>query len=115
WRLHMKHREAQGMWYEESYKQLPAELLKFVLGELRERGPLGNRDFGGEAVKTWSYRGRKQASIALFYLWLVGEVMISNRKCFDRIYDLRERVLPDRYDYAVPDTEAEDFFSRKTI
>ena len=115
WCLHMKHRKAQGMWYEESHKQLPAELLKFVLGELRERGPLGNRDFGGEAVKTWSYRGRKQASIALFYLWLVGEVMISNRKGFDRIYDLRERVLPGQYDYAAPEAEAEDFFSRKTI
>jgi uncharacterized protein YcaQ len=115
WRLHMKHREAQGMWYEGTHKHPPAELLKFVLGELRERGPLGNRDFGGEAVKTWSYRGRKQASIALFYLWLIGEVMISNRKGFDRIYDLRERVLPEQYDYAVTEVEAEDFFSRKTI
>jgi uncharacterized protein YcaQ len=115
WRLHMKHREAQGMWYGNSFEHPPVELLKFVLDELRTRGPLGNRDFGGEAVKSWSYRGRKEASIALFYLWLIGEVMITNRKGFDRIYDLRERVLPAKYDYAVPDTEAEDFFSLKTI
>ena len=115
WRLHMKHREVQGMWYEESFKHPPVETVKFVLNELRERGPLGNRDFGGEALKTWSYRGRKEASIALFYLWLIGEVMITTRKGFDRIYDLRERVLPDEYDYAAPESEAEDFFCRKTI
>jgi uncharacterized protein YcaQ len=51
----------------------------------------------------------------LFYLWLIGEVMITNRRGFDRIYDLRERVLPSEYDYAASESEAEDFFSRKTI
>jgi uncharacterized protein YcaQ len=114
WRLHMKHREAHGLHYE-SFNHPPAALLKFVLNELRDRGPLGNRDFGGEMVKAWSYRGRKEASVALFYLWLIGEVMITNRKGFDRIYDLRERVLPREYEHTVTDLEAEDFFSRKTV
>ncbi|MDP2778250.1 MAG: crosslink repair DNA glycosylase YcaQ family protein, partial [Anaerolineales bacterium] len=114
WRLPMKHREERGMNYE-SFKHPPAELTKFVLNELRERGPLGNRDFSGQAVKAWSYRGRKEASIALYYLWLIGEVMITNRKGFDRIYDLRERVLPSEYDHVAPESEAEDFFSRKAI
>jgi len=115
WRLHMKRRKAQGMYYDEAYRDPPAEVVKFVLNELHTRGPLGNRDFGGEALKTWSYRGRKEASIALFYLWLIGEVMITNRKGFDRIYDLRERVLPREFDYSVTESEAEEFFSRKTI
>lgn len=114
WRLHMKHRQERGMSYE-SFKHPPVELLKFVLNELRTRGPMGNRDFSGEAVKAWSYRGRKEASITLYYLWLIGEVMITERKGFDRIYDLRERVLPREYDYAAPESEAEDFFSRKAI
>jgi uncharacterized protein YcaQ len=85
------------------------------LEELREKGPLGNRDIEGDAVKVWSYRGRKETSVTLFYLWLIGEVMISNRKGFDRIYDLRERVLPSEYDYAAPVEEAEDFFGKKHI
>ncbi|MBI3161300.1 MAG: YcaQ family DNA glycosylase [Chloroflexi bacterium] len=114
WRLHMKHREKQGLDHG-PFKHPPADLKKFVLNELRANGPMGNRDFSGEAVKVWSYRGRKEASVALFYLWLTGEVMIANRKGFDRIYDLRERVLPREFDYAAPDSEAEDFFSRKTI
>ncbi|NOT05632.1 MAG: winged helix-turn-helix domain-containing protein [Anaerolineales bacterium] len=114
WRLHMKHRQQRGINYE-SFKHPPADLVKFVLDELRERGPLGNRDFEGAKVSAWSYRGRKEASIALFYLWLTGEVMISNRKGFDRIYDLRERVLPSEFDYTASESEAEDYLGLKEI
>ncbi|MBL8101051.1 MAG: YcaQ family DNA glycosylase [Anaerolineales bacterium] len=114
WRLHMRQRKAQGLNYE-SFKHPPKDLLKFILNELRDRGPLGNRDFEGTKVKAWSYRGRKETSIALFYLWLSGEVMISNRKGFDRIYDLRERVVPTEYDYEATENETIDFMSRKII
>ena len=114
WRLHMKRRQQQGLRYE-SFTHRPKEVIKFVLKELKEKGPLGNRDIEGDAVKAWSYRGRKETSVTLFYLWLIGEVMITNRKGFDRIYDLRERVLPAAYDYAVPVDEAEDFFGKKHI
>ncbi|MEK6753100.1 MAG: crosslink repair DNA glycosylase YcaQ family protein [Chloroflexota bacterium] len=114
WRLHMKHRQQKGINYE-SFKHPPADLVKFVLDELRDRGPLGSRDFEGAKVKAWSYRGRKETSVALFYLWLTGEVMISNRKGFDRIYDLRERVVPSEFDYAATEKETIDFMSRKII
>ncbi|MBI5963285.1 MAG: YcaQ family DNA glycosylase [Chloroflexi bacterium] len=114
WRLHMKHRKQKGLNYE-SFKYPPKELLKFILNELRERGPLGNRDFEGAKVKGWSYRGRKETSVALFHLWLTGEVMISNRKGFDRIYDLRERVVPSEFDYSATEKETIEFMSRKII
>ena len=114
WQLHMNQRKAKGMNYE-SFKHPPKDLLKFILNELRERGPLGNRDFEGTRVKAWSYRGRKETSIGLFYLWMIGEVMITNRKGFDRIYDLRERVVPAEFDYAVTEEETIEFMSRKII
>lgn len=114
WRLHMKRRKAQGLHYE-SFRHPPQELMKFVLRELHERGPLGNRDFEGGKVKGWSYRGRKDTSVALFYLWLTGEVMISNRKGFDRIYDLRERVVPSEFNYSASKKETVDFMGRKII
>ncbi len=114
WRLHMKHRQEKGMRYE-SFTHPPKEIIKFVLDELREKGPLGNRDIEGDAVKAWSYRGRKETSVTLFYLWLIGEVMISSRRGFDRIYDLRERVLPAEFDYAAPVDEAEDYLGKKVI
>jgi uncharacterized protein len=114
WRLHMKHRQERGLRWEH-FTHPPKEVVNFVLKELREKGPLSNRDIEGDAIKVWSYRGRKETSVTLFYLWLVGEVMISNRKGFDRIYDLRERVLPSEYDYAAPEFEAEDYFCKKHI
>jgi len=114
WRLHMQRRAEQGLRWEH-FAHPPKDLAKFVLDELREKGPLGNRDIEGDAIKTWSYRGRKETSITLFYLWLTGEVMISSRKGFDRIYDLRERVLPPEFDYPVPVEEAEDFLGKKYI
>jgi uncharacterized protein YcaQ len=114
WQTHMRHRREQGLRWE-SFKHPPGELLKYILGELRERGPLGNRDFEGKAVEQWSYRGRKETSIALFYLWLIGDVMISNRKGFDRIYDLTERVAPREFSHAASESDAEEFFGRKAI
>lgn len=114
WRLHMQRRAEKGMRWE-AFTHPPKEVVKFVLDELREKGPLGNRDIEGDAVKAWSYRGRKETSVTLFYLWLTGEVMITNRKGFDRIYDLRERVLPREFDYAASVQEIEDFFCKKHI
>lgn len=114
WQLHMKRRREKGLRWE-SFTHPPKEVVRFVLDELREKGPLGNRDIEGDAVKVWSYRGRKETSVTLFYLWLTGEVMISSRKGFDRIYDLRERVVPKEFDYAASVAETEDFFCKKHI
>lgn len=114
WQLHMKRRAEKGMRWE-AFTHPPKEVVKFVLDELREKGPLGNRDIEGDAVKAWSYRGRKETSVTLFYLWLTGQVMITNRKGFDRIYDLRERVVPKEFDYAASVQKSEDFFAKKHI
>lgn len=114
WQLHMQHRRERGLRWEH-FTHPPKDVVKFVLDELRQKGPLGNRDIEGDAVKAWSYRGRKETSVTLFYLWLTGQVMITNRKGFDRIYDLRERVVPKEFDYAAPVADAEDFFGKKQI
>ena len=82
-------------------------LLDYLRDELRTNGPRGNRDFKGAPV-SGHYRGRKDTSIALYYLWLTGEVMIHHRQGFDRYYDLRERVAPPEFDYAASEQEAEE-------
>lgn len=105
----------------EAYSRLKAFKKKFpkslqqVQETLRENGPMSNRDFEGKGLKYWSYRGRKDTSLALYYSWLLGDVMITTRRGFDRVYDLRERVLPDKYDYISDIKEAEDFFARKQV
>lgn len=85
-----------------------------VLSALRERGPLGNRDFVGNQ-RVSSYRGRKDTALALFALWLMGDIMIHHRKGFDRYYDLRERVAPLEYSRIASEQDAEQYFGRKLI
>jgi len=91
------------------------DVLNFVRSELRERGPLGNRDFDGKRLENQSYRGRKETSVALFDMWLSGELMMHHRNGFDRVYDFREKIAPKEYDYIADEKEAEEFFARKAI
>ena len=114
WRHHMSERA-----HEEYVKyHIPGkykEVLNFVRSELRKRGPLGNRDFNGERLKDWSYRGRKETSVALFDMWLSGELMIHHREGFERIYDFRENIAPKEFDYVATKKETEKFFARKAV
>ncbi len=112
WRAGMQHPELYPRWT--NFIAEHPEVLTQVLEAIRERGPLGNRDFAGNhAVK--SYRGRKDTALALYSLWLKGELMVHHRQGFDRYYDLRERVLPPQYDRIASDQEALDRFSRKVV
>jgi uncharacterized protein len=63
-----------------------------VLGEIRDRGPLGSRHFEGQAG-TGMWR-RKPAKQMLDALWTAGELVVRARQGFQRLYDLPERVLP---------------------
>lgn len=90
------------------------EVITQVLQALQERGPLSNRDFEGNKRVT-SYRGRKDTALALFSLWLAGDIMIHHRKGFDRYYDLRERVVPTEFGHTASEEQAESHFGRKTI
>jgi uncharacterized protein len=90
------------------------ELFEKVRAELRTRGALGNRDFDGNRVG-YNYRGRKDTSLALFDMWLSGELMIHHREGFERVYDFRENIAPGQFDYMASEQEAESFFIRKNI
>lgn len=112
WRLHMRQRADVGRWA--NFAAENPTLLADVRKMLRERGPLGNRHLEGNRV-IGHYRGRKETSLALFYLWLTGEVMIHHREGFERVYDFRENVAPEEFDYAASDEEAENYFARKSV
>ncbi|HEX9027937.1 MAG TPA: crosslink repair DNA glycosylase YcaQ family protein, partial [Anaerolineales bacterium] len=74
----------------------------------------GNRDFNGR-VRVNSYRGRKDSALALFALWIVGELMIHHRRGFERVYDFSENVAPPEFRRTTGSQETEAFFARKTI
>ena len=68
-------------------------LAEQVLGTIRERGPLGSRDFDGRGGGgMWNWKPAKEMLEALFS---AGELVIAGRaNGFQRVYDLPERVLP---------------------
>lgn len=111
-RLHMRRR--QGDAKQVAFASEHAALLDGVRAVVRERGPLGNRDLEGNTVVT-SYRGRKDTALALYHLWLTGELMTHSRRGFERLYDLRERVAPPELLYEATDDDAERYFAVKAL
>lgn len=93
-----------------------AEVLNEMRQVVREEGPVSNRDFEMNARKRVdSYRGRKDSSVALYYLWNTGEVMIHDRSRFERSYDLTERIAPSELIQEAPIHEVERFMMLKNV
>jgi uncharacterized protein YcaQ len=112
-RFHMERRVHDE--YVEYFVPGHKQVLEHVRDELRRRGPLGNRDFDGKRLEMQSYRGRKETSMALFDMWLSGELMIHHRAGFDRVYDFRGNIAPKQFDYVATEKAAEEFFARKSV
>ena len=83
---------------------------------LRERGTLKNRDFQmATRTRTQSYRGRKDSALALYYLWITGEVMTHHRENFERVYALTEAVAPAHLVRESDEAEADRFLVKKEV
>ncbi|HZM25452.1 MAG TPA: crosslink repair DNA glycosylase YcaQ family protein [Anaerolineales bacterium] len=113
WRVHMEKRSRDKRI--EGFVLSHEQLFEQVRAELRARGPLGNRDLDGNKVGLWNYRGSKDTSLALFDMWLSGELMMHHRNGFSRVYDFRENIAPKEFDYVANEKEAEEFFARKAV
>jgi uncharacterized protein YcaQ len=95
----------------QAWAQEHAALLRHVHDRIRDEGALGARDFeapeGFQRGSWWSWKPAKRALEALFDS---GELMVTERRGFERIYDLRERVLPPGLDTREPDLEEQERF-----
>jgi uncharacterized protein YcaQ len=98
------HHRNNHPWRGDVLSRFPKETEQ-VLAEITERGPLGSRDFAGEGGGgMWNWKPAKQVLEALYSS---GELAIAGRVGFQRLYDLRERVIPKRYLDAPAPTEEE--------
>jgi uncharacterized protein YcaQ len=103
WRRRMEQRVVHH-WYGPVIERDPA-LADAVLGEIRERGPLGSRHF--EGTGSGGMWGWKPAKRMLDALWTSGRLVVAGRQGFQRLYDLPERVLArDLLDAPVPSEDA---------
>jgi uncharacterized protein YcaQ len=93
------------------------ELVDLVRERIRTEGPLGSADFRApEGFKRSTWWSWKPAKRALETLCNCGELMVTERRSFQRIYDLRERVLPDDVDVSEPDAaELGRFLARRAV
>jgi len=84
---------------------------------LPKRGELANRHFSmSERTRVDSYRGRKDSSIALHFLWRIGEAMVTRRTAtFERVYAPSAAVAPARFLRAASESEADDFLLLKMV
>ena len=80
-------------------------LLRAVLARVEANGPMRPADIRTEKKQPGTWWNWDDAKIALEYLYDAGELAICNRVNFQRVYDLRERVLPRWVDRREPDPE----------
>ncbi|MEE8540169.1 MAG: crosslink repair DNA glycosylase YcaQ family protein [Desulfobacterales bacterium] len=77
-----------------------------VLDRIRSEGPLGAADFKTTDTKKrgswWDWKPAKQALEMLFDM---GKLMVTERRNFQRIYDLTERILPPETDTTLPSVD----------
>jgi uncharacterized protein YcaQ len=67
-----------------------------VLDHIRTNGETRSSDFERTDGQKSNWFNWKEEKIALEYLFYAGELMVRKRHNFQRIYDLRERVLLGR-------------------
>lgn len=78
-----------------------------ILKQVDESGPLGTSDVGkDEARKSGGWWDWNPSKTALEYLWRVGDLSITRRDGFQKIYDLTERVIPEAHRLQFHEDEA---------
>jgi uncharacterized protein YcaQ len=88
-----------------------------VLARIRAEGPLQSKDLEAPSgKKTGPWFDWKPEKRAVEHLFMSGVLMISERKGFQKVYDLTERVLPSHVDTSTPtELELAKYLVRSTI
>lgn len=109
-------RDPVGRWARDRLESC-GHLMDEVLERIRTEGPLGSRDFRSDpGVSRAGWWDWKPAKTALELLFWRGDLMVTRRESFQRIYDLTERVLPPGTDTTEPsDEELERFLVERAL
>ena len=99
-------------WFREGYEaQFDA-----ILNRIARDGPVGTSDVGEGEVRGkggwWDWHPSKTA---LEWLWRTGQVAVTRRDGFRKIYDLTERVIPEEHRKPVPEETVADWACRTAL
>lgn len=98
------HRAAMGGWLQGDSRRRVRDWLsanssfrKYVLAQMKARGPIRSRDLEDRAQVSWRSSGwthDRNVGQMLEFLGARGEIAIARREGNERVWDLAERVLP---------------------
>ena len=92
--------------HHDSWPKSDRKTMRYVLDRIRSEGAMKSRDFEAPpitgATGWWDWKPTK---LALQRLFFAGDLMISHREGFQRVYDLPERILPSGIITTPPTTE----------
>lgn len=98
---------------EKHWRDKNPQAEKRVLQRIQQEGPLQAKDFAPAVYKKssgwWDWKPDK---VALEQLFIEGKLMVAERKGFQKVYDLAERILPQGLDTSIP---SQDEFNRHLV
>lgn len=101
----MEARRRNDSWFSQRIGPDADRMIAGVLRHVRVNGPTMSRDLGDDR-RAGPWWGWGPAKAALEYLWWSGKLSVARRENFQKVYDLTERVIPDRYRRDPPDRAA---------
>lgn len=103
-------------YYNPEWREKHQETIDLVMQRIHQQGEVRSADFertDGRKGSWWDWKVEKRV---LEYLHTRGDLMITRREKFQRVYDLRERVLPGWDDSTAPGLEeAEDELAMRAV
>jgi uncharacterized protein YcaQ len=79
-----------------------AKWRRRILARIKAEGPLPTRAFEGASTGEGGWGGAKPSKQALGQLFMEGNLMVSGRQGFAKLYDLSERVIPESVNTTYP-------------
>ena len=96
-------------WNEKSWRawlEKHGTLIESMRSHIHEHGAVRSADFERPDRPTTGWWDWKDEKIVLEGMWLRGDLMVSKRHNFQRVYDLRERIVTEWEDQHAPSLEA---------
>ena len=87
------------------WSQEHPEVVERVRSHLQENGSARSAEFENKSHVSGGWWNWKEEKDALEAMLFTGEVMIARRENFQRVYDLRERLMPDWDDANIPTSD----------
>jgi uncharacterized protein len=94
WRMAQAERFDAGWSHVREIARKQPRFIEGVLRQVRERGPIAAGELIEAGKSTGSWWGWSDGKRALEWLFWAGKITTAERRGFERLYDLPERVLP---------------------